>query len=67
MGVSKSPEIYDGDMSWGNKGCKGVPPMSAFGGKADVNHQVAECPLIAISGHASMSTNVPHRDKASTG
>ena len=25
--------------------------MSAFGGKADVNHQVAECPLIAKSGH----------------
>jgi len=25
--------------------------MSAFGGKADVNHCVGECPLIAISGH----------------
>jgi len=25
--------------------------MSAFGGKADVNHQTPECPLIAISGH----------------
>ncbi len=26
--------------------------MSAFGGKADVNHCVGECPLIAISGHS---------------
>ena len=26
--------------------------MSAFGGKADVNHQTPECPLIAISGHS---------------
>ena len=25
--------------------------MSAFGGKADVNRCVGECPLIAISGH----------------
>ncbi len=25
--------------------------MSAFGGKADVNHETPECPLIAISGH----------------
>ncbi len=25
--------------------------MSGFGGKADVNHCVGECPLIAISGH----------------
>ncbi len=25
--------------------------MSAFGGKADVDHCVGECPLIAISGH----------------
>ena len=25
--------------------------MSAFGGKADVNQGVAECPLLAISGH----------------
>ncbi len=25
--------------------------MSAFGGKADVIQDVAECPLIAISGH----------------
>ena len=25
--------------------------MSAFGGKADVNHQAGEGPLIAISGH----------------
>jgi len=25
--------------------------ISAFGGKADVNHCVAECPLIATSGH----------------
>ncbi len=28
--------------------------MSAFGGKADVNHCVAECPLIAISGHPEL-------------
>ncbi len=27
--------------------------MSAFGGKADVNHCVGECPLIAISGHTA--------------
>ncbi len=26
--------------------------MSAFGAKADVNHQTPECPLIAISGHS---------------
>ena len=25
--------------------------MSAFGGKADVNHQLGESPLIAESGH----------------
>ncbi len=25
--------------------------MSAFGGKADVNHCVGECPIIAIRGH----------------
>ncbi len=25
--------------------------MSAFGGKADVNHCVGECPLLATSGH----------------
>ncbi len=37
--------------------------MSAFGGKADLNHDLAECPLIAISGHASMSTNVPFEVK----
>ena len=28
------------------------PIMSAFGGKADVNHCVGECPLLAISGHS---------------
>ncbi len=26
-------------------------PTSAFGDKADVNHCVGECPLIATSGH----------------
>ncbi len=26
--------------------------MSAFGGKADINHGLAEGPLIAISGHS---------------
>ncbi len=31
--------------------CGGFISMSAFGGKADVNHCVGECPLIAISGH----------------
>ncbi len=36
--------------------------MSTFGGKADINHGLAGCPLIAISGHASMSTNVPGAD-----
>ncbi len=29
----------------------GGAPMSAFGGRADVNHCVGECPLIARSGH----------------
>ncbi len=28
--------------------------MSAFGGKADVNHCVGECPLLAISGHSQL-------------
>ncbi len=28
--------------------------MSAFGRKADVNHCVAECPLIAKSGHPEL-------------
>ena len=28
--------------------------MSALGGKADVNHRVGECPLIAISGHPEL-------------
>ncbi len=31
--------------------CGGGAPMSAFGGRADVNHCVGECPLIATSGH----------------
>ncbi len=31
--------------------CGGFISMSAFGGKADVNHCVGECPLLAISGH----------------
>ena len=29
-----------------------APRMSAFGGKADINHQSSECPLIAKSGHS---------------
>ena len=34
-------------------GRRGQPAlMSAFGGKADVNHCVGECPLLAISGHS---------------
>ncbi len=31
-------------------------PMSAFGGKADVIQDVAECPLIATSGHSAQLT-----------
>ncbi len=31
--------------------------MSAFGGKADVIQGVAECPLIAISGHCMSGCN----------
>ncbi len=30
--------------------CGGFVSMSAFGGKADVNHCVDECPLLAKSG-----------------
>ncbi len=30
--------------------------MSAFGGKADVNHCVGECPLLATSGHSAQLT-----------
>ena len=38
---------------WVRNGRKAAPSrMSAFGGKADVNHCVGECPLIAISGHS---------------
>ena len=29
-------------------------PTSAFGGKADVNHCVGECPLLAISGPSTI-------------
>ena len=29
--------------------------MSAFGGKADVNHCVGECPLLAKSGHSLLT------------
>ena len=36
--------------------------MSAFGGKADIIQGVAKCPLIAKSGHESMSTNVRGAD-----
>ena len=31
--------------------------MAAFGGKADINHYVAECPLLAISGHWRANEN----------
>ncbi len=37
--------------------------MSAFGGKADVNHCVGECPLIAISGHSATSVRSPKSSK----
>ena len=30
------------------------PAMSAFGGKADLNHSLAKGPLLAISGHSSL-------------
>ncbi len=33
--------------------------MSAFGGKADVNHCVGECPLLAISGHTATRVRSP--------
>ncbi len=36
--------------------CSVRTPMSAFGGKADIIQGVAECPLIAISGHSSCQT-----------
>ncbi len=32
--------------------------MSAFGGKADVIHSPAEGPLLAISGHSSLTDGV---------
>jgi hypothetical protein len=38
--------------------------MSAFGGKADVNHCVGECPLLAISGHSDSGGG---RDQPLTG
>ncbi len=34
--------------------------MSAFGGKADVNHCVGECPLLAISGHTATKVRSPN-------
>ena len=37
--------------------------MSAFGGKADVNHCVGECPLIAISGHTATRVRGPKFSK----
>ncbi len=36
--------------------------MSAFGGKADLNHDPAECPLLAISGHSGLVGGVPPLD-----
>jgi hypothetical protein len=33
--------------------------MSAFGGKADINQQSSERPLIAISGHSSLYEKLP--------
>ena len=43
--------------------CGGGAPMSAFGGKADVNHCVGECPLIAISGHSATRVRSPNSSK----
>jgi hypothetical protein len=37
--------------------------MSAFGGKADVIQGVAECPLIAKSGHWATATYFGIRDR----
>ncbi len=37
--------------------------MSAFGGKADVNHCVGECPLLAISGHPATRVRSPNSSK----
>ena len=37
--------------------------MSAFGGKADVNHCVGECPLLAISGHTATRIRSPKSSK----
>ena len=33
-------------------------PTSAFGGKADINHDPAKGPLLAISGHLQRSTTM---------
>ncbi len=45
-------------------GRKAAPiSISAFGGKADVNHCVGECPFIAISGHSATRVISPNSSK----
>ena len=49
---------------WVISGRKAAPiSMSAFGGKADVNHQTPECPLLAISGHSATRVISPNSSK----
>ncbi len=43
----------------------GGAPMSAFGGRADVNHWAVKCLLIAISGHSATSVRSPKSPKVS--
>ena len=40
-------------IALGLDAARGVPPMSAFGGKADIIQGVVKCPLIAKSGHTN--------------
>ncbi len=48
---------------WVDPSSTGVPrrrgALSAFGGKADGNHCVGDCPLIAISGHSATRVRSP--------
>ena len=49
--ICRTPRPNPQRLLWVTSRRKAAPiSMSAFGGKADVNQGVAECPLIAISG-----------------
>ena len=48
------PDIDGRLLQRGLTDCATTPRMSAFGGKADVIQGVAECPLIANSGHSAL-------------